>query len=92
LQMAFGPRIGVLGLVGQTSTSKAAVQVVELAEIRAAYKAAGELQPAEYPALPKWEDLSIEMRQAFTTVYMRGRTAGLLKRTNQTGRANRPRR
>ena len=72
--------------------SKAAVQNVELAEIRAAYKVAGELQPAEYPALPKWEDPPIEMRLAFTTVYMRGRTAGLLKRTNQTGRANRPRR
>jgi hypothetical protein len=72
--------------------SKAAVQIIELAEIRAAYKVASELQPAEYPALPKWEDLSIELRQAFTTVYMRGRTAGLLKRMNQPGRANRPRR
>ena len=42
----------------------------------------GELQSGKYPALPKWEDLPIERRQAFTTVYMRRRTAGLLKRAH----------
>jgi hypothetical protein len=44
-----------------------------LQKIRDAYDEAGREQPSEYPALPAWETLSIELREAFVHVYYRGR-------------------
>jgi hypothetical protein len=44
-----------------------------LDRVKFAYAEAGRKQPAEYPPLPKWEDLPIEMREAFVSVYARGR-------------------
>jgi hypothetical protein len=44
-----------------------------LQKIRDAYDEAGREQPSEYPALPAWETLSIEMREAIVHVYYRGR-------------------
>jgi hypothetical protein len=47
-------------------------------KIREAYAQAGRDQPAEYPSLPAWEALSQELRQAFTSIYHRGRRDGIL--------------
>jgi hypothetical protein len=44
-----------------------------LQKIRDAYEEAGREQPAEYPPLPAWETLSLEMREAIIHVYYRGR-------------------
>ena len=46
-----------------------------LKAIRAAYYEAGRLQPADYPKLPSWESLPIELREVH--VYHAGRTAAL---------------
>ena len=42
-------------------------------KIRDAYDEAGREQPSEYPALPAWEALSQELREAIIHVYYRGR-------------------
>ena len=44
-----------------------------LQKIRDAYDEAGREQPSEYPALPAWEALSQELREAIIHVYYRGR-------------------
>jgi hypothetical protein len=44
-----------------------------LQKICDAYDEAGREQPSEYPALPAWETLSIEMREAIVHIYYRGR-------------------
>ena len=49
-----------------------------LQEIREAYTQAGRDQPAEYPPLPAWEALSLELRGAFVSIYHRGRRDGIL--------------
>jgi hypothetical protein len=41
----------------------------ELKAIRAAYYEAGRVQPADYPPLPSWQSLPIELREAFIHVY-----------------------
>jgi hypothetical protein len=41
------------------------------------YADAGRKQPAEYPALPAWQDLPIEMREAFIHVFSAGRRSAL---------------
>jgi hypothetical protein len=45
----------------------------KLQKIRDAYDEAGREQPSEYPALPAWETLRIELHKAFVHVYYRGR-------------------
>jgi hypothetical protein len=47
-----------------------------LDKIKAAYAHARTLQPKEYPALPTWEQLPIEMREAFITMWTAGRRDG----------------
>ena len=47
-------------------------------KIREAYAQAGRDQPAEYPPLPAWEALSLELRGAFVSIYHRGRRDGIL--------------
>ena len=49
-----------------------------LKKIREAYAQAGRDQPAEYPPLPAWEALSLELREAFISIYHRGRLDGIL--------------
>jgi hypothetical protein len=49
--------------------------VTTKSETRDAYENAGHKQPREYPKLPRWEDLPIEMREAFISVYFAGRKA-----------------
>jgi hypothetical protein len=49
-----------------------------LQKIREAYAQAGRDQPAEYPPLPAWETLSLELREAFISIYNRGRRDGIL--------------
>jgi hypothetical protein len=44
-----------------------------LMRIREAYAEAGKKQPREYPSLPPWEKLPLEMREAFISVYHTGR-------------------
>jgi hypothetical protein len=44
-----------------------------LDKVKFAYFEAGREQPKEYPPLPPWEVLSIELRDAFVHVYARGR-------------------
>ena len=44
-----------------------------LFRIRSAYADAEHQQPPHYGPLPKWEDLSIEVREAIICVYHRGR-------------------
>ena len=46
-----------------------------LKAIRAAYHEAGRVQPADYPPLPPWQRLLIELREAFIHVYGAGRAA-----------------
>jgi hypothetical protein len=41
-------------------------------------KQAGRDQPTEYPSLPAWESLSLELRGAFVSIYHRGRRDGVL--------------
>jgi hypothetical protein len=48
-----------------------------LQKIRAAYAQAG-APTAEYPPLPAWEALSLELREAFVSIYHRGRRDGIL--------------
>jgi hypothetical protein len=48
-----------------------------LKAIRAAYYEAGRVQPADYPPLPSWQSLPIELREAFIHVYHSGRAAAL---------------
>jgi hypothetical protein len=43
-----------------------------------AYAQAGRDQPTEYPSLPAWETLSLELRGAFVSIYHRGRRDGVL--------------
>jgi hypothetical protein len=45
-------------------------------KIREAY--AGRDQPAEYPPLPAWDNLSLELREALISIYNRGRRDGIL--------------
>jgi hypothetical protein len=47
----------------------------ELKAIRAAYYEAERVQPAEYPPLPSWQSLPIELREAFIHVYGAGRAS-----------------
>jgi hypothetical protein len=49
-----------------------------LMKIREAYAQAGRDQPTEYPPLPAWEALSLELRGAFVSIYHRGRRDGIL--------------
>jgi hypothetical protein len=49
-----------------------------LKKIREAYAQAGRDQPTEYPSLPAWETLSLELRGAFVSIYHRGRRDGIL--------------
>jgi hypothetical protein len=49
-----------------------------LKKIREAYAQAGRDQPGEYPSLPAWEALSLELRDAFISMYHRGRRDGIL--------------
>ena len=49
-----------------------------LKKIREAYAHAGRDQPAAYPPLPAWEKLGIELREAFVSIYHRGRRDGIL--------------
>ena len=49
-----------------------------LQKIREAYAQAGRDQPTEYPPLPAWENLSLELREAFISIYNRGRRDGIL--------------
>jgi hypothetical protein len=44
-----------------------------LEKVKFAYAEAGWKQPSEYLPLPKWEALPIELREAFSHVYARGR-------------------
>ena len=44
-----------------------------LEKVKFAYAEAGREQPKEYPPLPPWEVLPIELREAFIHVYVRGR-------------------
>jgi hypothetical protein len=44
-----------------------------LDKIKAAYAQAGKVQPREYKPLPPWDNLGIEMREAFSHVYGQGR-------------------
>ena len=48
-----------------------------LQSIIEAYADAGRKQPAEYPALPAWQDLPIGMREAFIHVFAAGRRSAL---------------
>jgi hypothetical protein len=41
--------------------------------VHAAYVTAAAEQPPEYPKLPEWEKLPIEIREAFIHVYFAGR-------------------
>jgi hypothetical protein len=43
-----------------------------LKKIREAYAQAGRDQPTEYPSLPAWETLSLELRGAFVSIYIEG--------------------
>jgi uncharacterized protein with HEPN domain len=45
--------------------------------IREAYADARRKQPAEYPSLPPWEQLPIEVREALIHVYFQGRKDAL---------------
>jgi hypothetical protein len=46
-----------------------------LDKIKAAYEEAGRVQPPEYPPLPPWENLPMEMREALIHVFHAGRTS-----------------
>jgi hypothetical protein len=46
-------------------------------KIREAYAQARRDQPAGYPRLPAWEALSLELREAFVSIYHRGRRDGV---------------
>src|SRR5262245_58253047 len=46
-----------------------------LKAVRAAYYEAGRIQPTDYPPLPSWQSLPIELREAFIHVYGAGRAA-----------------
>ena len=52
-------------------------------EIREAYENAGHKQPREYPPLPPWDWLPIEMREAFISVSYAGRKAAAREQQEQ---------
>ena len=58
-----------------------------LQKIREAYTQAGRDQPAKYPPLPAWETLSPELREAFISIYNRGRRDGILDELARAMRA-----
>jgi len=41
----------------------------DLAKVREAYARARAAQPSDYPSLPTWEKLPIELREAFIDVF-----------------------
>jgi hypothetical protein len=55
-------------------------------EIRAAYENAGHMQLREYPKLPRWEDLPIEMREMIIHIFYAGRKAAAREQKEQRRR------
>jgi hypothetical protein len=45
----------------------------DLEKVREAYARARAAQPSEYPPLPTWENLPLQMREAFIDVFGAGR-------------------
>jgi hypothetical protein len=58
-----------------------------LKKIREAYAQAGRDQPTEYPPLPAWEALSLELREPSSASIIEGRRDGILDELARTIRA-----
>jgi hypothetical protein len=60
-----------------STSAKGGLMNDTLEKIREAYAQVGRDQPAEFSPLPAWEALSREPREAFISIYHRGRRDGL---------------